>query len=211
MTKLNDDDLMNMEKSVLVEMIEELKYDLSKANEDFMRITNLRLYLLERNQNMALQYNRRESFEISGIPQEIHQDKLEDEVLEIVKEAKVQVNRQPLKKSDIVACHRVGKKGNVVCRVINRKYAREAIINSKNLKGTKRYNGNAIYINSSFCPEFKFINYVCRTLARNKAIFRYKVRNGINLIQKDEGGKFKEIGHVNDITNLGLTVPPRQY
>ena len=62
MTKLNDDDLMNMEKSVLVEMIKELKNDLSKANEDFMRITNLRLYLLERNQNMALQYNRRESF-----------------------------------------------------------------------------------------------------------------------------------------------------
>ena len=207
MTTANEDDLMNMEKAALVEIIKSLKKELTKTNEEFMQITNLRLYHLERSQNLALQYNWRESFEISGIPQDIHQDKLEDEVLEIVKEAKVQVNRQPLKKSDIVACHRVGRKGNVVCRVVNRKYAREAIVNSKNLKGTKRYNGSSIFINSSFCHEFKFLNYVCRSLVRNKTIFKYKVRNGVNHIQKEEGGEFKEIGHVNDITKSNCSPP----
>ena len=122
---------------------------------------------------MFLQYNRRESFEISAIPEEIPQGRLEDEVLEIVqKEAKVTVNRQPLKKTDIVACHRVGKKGVVVCRVMNRKFAREAIVNGKNLKGSKRYGDGKFVINNSFYPAFRFLNYVCRKALQKKEIVR---------------------------------------
>ena len=85
--------LQAMETKDLVDMVIQLKTDISKMQEDFMKITNLRLYHLERSQNMSTQYNRRESFEIVGIPPTVPDDKLEDEVLEIVKEAKVQVNR----------------------------------------------------------------------------------------------------------------------
>ena len=158
---------------------------------------------------MSLQYNRRESFEISGIPSNIPQERLEDVVIEIVKEAKVTVNRQPLKKTDIVACHRLGGKGTVICRVLNRKFSRQAIINSKNLEGSKRYDGN-IFINSSFCPEFRYLNFVCRKAVRNKELFRYKVKNGVNMVQKLEGDDFVEIGLILDIQNLGgITIPPR--
>ena len=174
-----------------------------------MKITNLRLYHLERSQNLSLQYNRRESFEVVGIPSDIPQDQLEEEIIEIVKEAKVSVNRQPLKKSDIVACHRTGKKGAVVCRVMNRKFSRDAIVKSKNLKGSKRYSGSNIYINTSFCPEFRFLNFACRSAAKAKEISRYKVKNGVNFVQKEENGDFVEIGHVNDLENLGITVPVR--
>ena len=149
----DENQLLNMEKEALVDIIKNLKNELEKKTNDFIKITNLRLYHIEWAQNFSLQYNRRESFELSGIPEHITQERLEDEVVEIVKEAKVTVNRQPLKKTDIVACHRVGKKGTVVCRVINRKFAREAIVNGKNLKGSKRYGGESkIYINNSFCP-----------------------------------------------------------
>ena len=64
----------------------------------YKKITNLRFYHLERNQNMLMQYGRRDSVEISGIPQEIGVDKLEDEVIDILKEAEVRVNRQFVKK-----------------------------------------------------------------------------------------------------------------
>ena len=52
-----DVDLQNMEKSSLIEIIKSLKTELTKKNDDFMRLTNLRLYHLERSHNMYLQYN----------------------------------------------------------------------------------------------------------------------------------------------------------
>ena len=54
-----------------------------------------------------MQYGRHQSFEIVGIPESVSDDKLEDEVIDILKEAKVTVNRQPLKKVDISAVRRL--------------------------------------------------------------------------------------------------------
>ena len=76
----------------------------------------MRLYHPERNQNIHMQYGRRESFEIFGIPQSVTDGDLEDEVIDILKEAKVSLNRQPIKKIDIVAVHRLSnKKTTIVC------------------------------------------------------------------------------------------------
>ena len=212
---VTDGELESMEKGSLIQIIKKLKSDLSKRTEDFMRITNLRLYHLERAQNISLQYNRRESFEVKGIPVDIEHGRLEDEVIKIVREAEVTINDEPLKKSDIVACHRTGKKGVVICRVVNRKFAREAIVCSKKLMGSRRYGvGTELYINNSFCPEFGFINFVCRRAAKpneagEKSIHRWKVKNGVNHVQKIEGDQFVEIGHVIDLQNIGITVPTR--
>ena len=101
------------------------------------------------------------------------------------------------------------RRKKVICRVINRKYAREIIINSKNLKNNKRYGNSKIFVNNSFCPEFGFLNYVCRKAVKEREIHRLKVKNGINLVQREEGGSFIEIGHVMDLQNLGITVPSR--
>ena len=54
-----------------------------------MKLTNLRLYHLERAHNMNLQYGRRDTVEITGIPVDLPDKVLEDEVIEIFKEAKV--------------------------------------------------------------------------------------------------------------------------
>ena len=67
-------------KKDLIDIIISLKKEISSLNDDFKKLTNLRFYHLERNQNMHLQYGRRDSCEIVGIPQEIKDDKLEDEV-----------------------------------------------------------------------------------------------------------------------------------
>ena len=69
-------------------------------HDEFKKLTNLRLYHLERSQNMFVQYNRRESFEIVGIPSTGSTDDLEEEVIDICN-AKVFAKRHSLKKSDI--------------------------------------------------------------------------------------------------------------
>ena len=97
-----------------------------------------------------------------------------------------------------------------IVHVVNRKYAKDAIIRGKNLKGTKRYGGTPIYINNSFCPEFNFLNFVIRKASKEKLISRYKIRNGVTYVQKDQASDFVQIGHVMDLHNLEIPIPERK-
>ena len=63
--------------------------------------------------NMMGQYSRRDSLEISVIPMTVKDNKLQDEIIEIFKVAKVTANQQNLQKSDTQAVHRVGKKAKL--------------------------------------------------------------------------------------------------
>ena len=111
---------------------------------------------------------------------------------------------------DICAVHRIGKKGVTIVRVVNRKYSRNAIINGKNLKGSKRYGEDTkLYVNENLTPEFRFINYAVRKAIRENNIHKYKIRNGVTHVQKDPEGSFVEIGHILDLENLGIPVPER--
>lgn len=98
--ELNVDQLEEMDKSSLIQIIKKSMKengDLTKRQDDFMKIANLRLYHLER-ADYFVGNVRRESFEISGIPRNVDQANLEDEVIEIVREAKVGVNNKVLSK-----------------------------------------------------------------------------------------------------------------
>ena len=122
---INPSELDNQTKETLIEVITNLRSEITKLNEDYKKIINLRLYHLERNHNMHMQYGRRETFEIVGIPQDISDENLENEVIDILKEAKVAVNRQPMKKMDIAAVHRLADRKTTVVRVVNRKFSSE--------------------------------------------------------------------------------------
>ena len=56
---------------------------------------------MERDLNMSLQYSRRDTIEITGIPPVIEDQDLEKEVIEIFRDAKVVVDKQPIKASDV--------------------------------------------------------------------------------------------------------------
>ena len=161
---------------------------------------------------MGDQYNRRESFEIAGIPENVADDKLEEEVIQICNEAGVKVHGNELSKTDICAVHRLKDKKTTIVRVMNRKFSRSAKINSKNLKGSNRYGRNTgLYINDNFCPEFKFLFFCIRKAASiDKSINRWKIKNGIIHIQLEANGRFYEIGHEEDLKNLGVTVRDRK-
>ena len=93
-----------------------------------MEAMNDRLVKLEHEQNKSLQYSRRDSIEISGIPSNIRQKDLEGKVIKIFAEGR-------LKARDIQACHGVGKKGATIVKFVNRKFAREGLFCGRNLHG----------------------------------------------------------------------------
>ena len=198
--------LGNKTKNQLMEMVKKLAAENALLMEVhvFMESTNKRLDKLEREQNMSLQYTRRDTIEITGIPENVVSQKLEEEVLKIYKKAGVQIHGKSLDPSDIQACHRIGKKYITICKFVNRKFAREGLVCGRNLKGTDIYGASPVYINSSFCPEFKFLNFLIRKAKSRGDIFLWKVRNGVNLIQVNEGGKFVEVAHKNDLIELNL-------
>ena len=66
---------------------------------------------LERSHYLYLQYGRRESIEIAGIPGDVPQREFENEVINIYEEANAVVDGQKLKKEHISECHRIGKRG----------------------------------------------------------------------------------------------------
>ena len=166
----DDDKLNSFKKAELVKIIHELQKEkeLLKSKNSIACGLEERVIELERSHALYLQYSRRNSVEISGIPEEIKQEDLESHVVKIFEEAKVKVHGRSLEPFDMEACHRIGKKHVVIARFVNRKFAREALYNGKNLKGTKLYGNGAIYINDSFCEPFSYIGFVIRNLKKKK-------------------------------------------
>ena len=89
---------------------------------------------------------------------------------------------------------------------MNRKCAFEGVLNGKNLKGTNLYGNTPIYINSSFCREYKKFGWIIRSLKKKKLIDGFKVRNGINQIKLLGSERFLDISHVSDFEKYDLDV-----
>ena len=77
---------------------------------------------------------------------DVNDQNLESKVVEVLNEIQVDVLR-----SDIEACHRIGRSKNsskkTIIRFINRKYAKKALLNRKILRKNVTYNN--IFINEN--------------------------------------------------------------
>ena len=150
MASIFDAKILNeFKKPQLVEIIHQLQKEKAQLREatNISAGINERLVELERSHYLYLQYGRRSTLEISGIPDSVKQEDLEEHIINIFNEAQVKVHGKALDHMDIEACHRVGKKNVVITRFANRKFAREGLYKSKNLKGKKIYGDQAIYVN----------------------------------------------------------------
>ena len=199
--------LANKSKAQLVAMVNDLANENAVLKEihKFVELTNKRLEKLEREQNRSLQYNRRNNIEISGIPANIPTNDLEKEVIKLYQAADITVHGQKLAHRDIEACHRIGKKNVTIVRYVNRKFAREGLWNGKNLKGKNVYGADsAVYINNSFCNEYRHINFLIRKAKKDGKIHHWKVRNGINMVKVAENEEYVEITHRLDLVQLDI-------
>ena len=193
--------LEELSREELVVMVQNLQ----KRNRELEVKVDKRLEILERVQNSSLQYLRRDSVEISGIPDTVPQAQLEDEVIKLFNVAGVKVDNQKLNKLQIHACHRIGSKGVTIVKTVNRKFAEQGLYCSKNLKGKSPYPTD-VYINSSFCKEYGFLNFIVRKAKREGKIFRYRVKKGVTSVQLIENGEFIDITHKVDLIKCDIDV-----
>ena len=143
---------------------------LKRVSETETKRYDERFASIEREMNLDRQYHRRNTIEISGMPEDFEPDAVEDEVLKVLKAANVKVDGKLIRKIDMQAAHYKRNK-SIVVKFVNRKFAETAIANSSQLKDKKLYeNDKKIYINNSFCREFAFINYAIRQ-AKKKVIY----------------------------------------
>ena len=91
-----------------------------------------RLVAFESSTNNLEQYGRRNNIVISGIPDSVDINHLEESVTEILSDIDLKVTS-----NDIEACHKIGKKNNrinstkTIIWFVNRKHAKKDLFNKK--------------------------------------------------------------------------------
>ena len=157
--------------------------------------------ILERKCAANEQYSRRECLEISGIPDSIPNNNLEETVLKIFNETGVTVNSR-----DVEACHRLNQKANpkkVIIKLSKRKDVARVMNNKKKLKSMKPQNiglpsGCKIYINESLCKCYKYLWWKCKLLQTHGSIESLWVTNGSIRI-RHQNDEVASVTHIEDL------------
>ena len=171
----------------------------------------LRQYYLLRNQILTLerqcwsnaQYSRRETLEISGIPENINDGELEGNGLTVL--SKLDVNIDPV---NVEACHwlKSNNKGKkAILKLFRRKDSDEIGRVRDKLKTTDLKPIGITtpgYINDSLYFYYKKLWSKCKKLCSNKIIFAYWVSNGSIKIRISGRSPVKVISHIADLEKL---------
>lgn len=149
------------------------------------------------------QYSRRECLEVTGIPGNTDDDKLEETVLNVLN--KIDVNVQA---ENIEACHWLkSKKGpnKVIVKFSRRKDADNVRKAKKKLKSANLSTlgiKNPVYINDSLCKLYKLLWSKCKELSTKKLIHGFWVTNGTLRIKVSESSLPKSVTHLSDLEEL---------
>ena len=191
-----DKELLNI-KDVVIKNLQDENQRLRSKIENLEK----KVISLEGNGNLLEQYGRRNNLEITGIPDEIKDEDLEEKVIEILNKIDVNVSTK-----DIEACHRIGKSREnskkTIIRFVNRKYAKKALLNKKSLKNINRSsiglsNSGNIFINENLTPMNNKLAFYCRKLKRDGYIEKTFLREGVVCIRGSSIGNGKTIKVLN--------------
>ena len=192
-----DIELLNL-KDVIIK-------NLQVENERLRKKVNVlenKVLTLESEHNSLEQYGRRNNIEITGIPNNVPDQNLEEKVVDILNEISVDVSPK-----DIEACHRVGVSKNnskkTIVRFINRKHAKKALTSRKNLRKSSSPNCN-VFINENLTVKNNEIAFLSRKLKRSGHLTKIYTRDGTVHISSPEihRGKVLKIYHINDLFNI---------
>ena len=164
---------------------------------------------LETKQNSLAQYGRRNNTVISGIPDSIDDNNLENTAISMV--SNINVN---IEENDIKLCHRFGKPDatskskKTIVRFVNRKNCNKIFENKKKLNENNngKHNfreGTKIFVSESLTPMNESIAFNCRKLKRKKIIIHscYS-RNGIINIERTDKRRPVKVFHMERLVNL---------
>ena len=169
------------------------------------RMIEKRVRFIESNLIENMQYTRRESIEIHGIPESVKDDKLEEKVVDVLEE----IGCGRVKSYRIHACHRLKNRTKTVIRFVSRKNADLALHRRGKLKdfdavkhGFKA--DTKLYINESLCPTMQYLCYLVRTCKTEKTIDSYNLWKGRLTIKMGGSETPIPIRHIEDLIELEL-------
>ena len=120
-----DNELLNLKGVIITNLQVENEHLRKKVN-----VLENKVLTLESEHNSLEQYGRRNNIEITGIPDNVPDQNLEEKVVDILNEISVDVSSK-----DIEACHHVGVSKNnskkTIVHFINRKHAKKALTSRK--------------------------------------------------------------------------------
>ena len=194
--------------SAITDELKELKTDFRKLESDLAISRNVndkltkQLILVERKCWANEQYSRGEWHRISGIPESIQDDDLEDCVTKIFNECDT-----PVDLKNIEAYHRFKSKTRpkkVIIKLSKRKDVFNILQRKKKLKSVDITKvglpqGSLVFINQSLCSYYKYLWSLCKRLHSKKLIHSFWVSNG-NVNQKvHENTSVLLVSHVSDL------------
>ena len=150
---------------------------------------------LEKSQAKAEQYSRRNNVEISGIPHEILDNNLEDKVIDIYKDAGIEIGHM-----DIEGCHRLplsrndaGGTKRVIVKFVNRKHSEDMLRLKKIISSRSK-----VFISNSLCPFYRYLWGKCKDLKRRGIFNQGFCLGAVVTIKVSENGPLVKIYHEND-------------
>lgn len=158
------------------------------------------------------QYQRRNNIELSGIPEKIKDDELEDFCCRLVNNIICEPGEpfngeNEICAKDFEACHRLRTKNNTgvkdtILRFTNRKICDDIFLNKHKLKNLRMEKledaAKNIFVNENICSYYKELGAKCRRLKKRRKITDTWTTYGtVKLKLKD--GTVKIITHQNDL------------
>ena len=194
--------------SAITDELKELKTDFRKLESDLAISRNVndkltkQLILVERKCWANEQYSRRECLEISGIPESIQDDDLEDCVTKILNECNT-----PVDPANIEGCHRLKPKARpnkVIIKLSKNNDVFNILQSNKKLKSVDITRvglpqGSLVFINQSLCSYYKYLWSLCKRLHSKKLIHSFWVSNGNVNLKVRENTPVLLVSHVSDL------------
>ena len=189
---------LKKENKKLKARLNDVELDLDDAAEKFIE--------LEKTTTKLDQYTRRENLGISGIPDNLPDDDLEDKALQILNTITGRDGPTSIKSKHIQAVHRLKKEkddqnSKVIVRLTSRKHAFDVFKNKKKLQNDG-FGFKDTFINENLGPETKAIFDVARSLKKKKLIFSCWTFNGVVHFKKKENDtRGTKVFHISEFKN----------
>ena len=165
------------------------------------QLISRRIELLERSDFKNLQYGRRESIEIAGIPETV--DDFERKSIAIL-------NSIGVDKIEWWQVHRLKNRKNTVIRFTTRKFADSALHNRSKLKESDKTKiglppKTQLFVNESLCRPLGYLYYHVRQAYERKKIASFNLWKGQISIKMTKESEPLNIDHYRDLINLELS------
>ena len=180
---------------------EELKSDLA-VTKKCNSLLHSRIAQLEKNAVSNTHYHRKETLVLNPVPQDIHDNVLEDIICKALS-----LTGQEVVPEDLHASHRMSNRDRVIVKFKDKKLKHNVQIKCKNLhqkslKLSRLKFSKKLFVSESMCFENHQLAYKCRKLKNLGKIHSTWFHNNAVNIKFTENGRIHKIFHIIDIEKL---------